>query len=106
MVISLSPLVFAQFVEHHVPQVIQRFSKLHRIDQGPASPVVAVVPVQIMAADQKRGNPPAVVPDPDPVQPGAHAQQKCALEQIGHFDGTFQRDLTSFQMIDFFGEMR
>jgi hypothetical protein len=39
-------------------------------------------------------------------QPAAHAQQKCTSEQIGHFDGTFQRDLTSFQLIDFLGEMR
>jgi hypothetical protein len=59
-----------------------------------------------LARDQKRGDRPAVVSDPHPVQPGAHAQQKCTLEQIGHFNGTFQRNLTSVQLIDFLGEMR
>jgi hypothetical protein len=96
MVISRSPLVFAQFVEHHVPQVIQRFSKLHRIDQGPAGPVVALKPVKVLARDQKRGDPPAVVSDLHPVETCAHAQQKRTLEQIGDFNGTFQWVLTSF----------
>jgi hypothetical protein len=104
--IIASPLVFAQLIEHHVPQVIQRFSKLHRVDQGTARPVIAVQLVQVGAGDQKRGDPPAVIAHPDPVQPGAHAQQKCAFKQIGHFNGTFQWDLTSFQLIDFFWEMR
>ena len=98
--------MLAQVVEHYVAQVVQRFSQLDRVDQGPAGPIVSVKPVQIRAGDQKRCDRPAVVSDPDLVKPAAHAQQKCALEQIGHFDGTFQRDLTSFQMIDFFGEMR
>jgi hypothetical protein len=106
MVICRSPLKFSQFVEHHVPQVVQRFTQLHRVDQGTAGPVIAVVPVQIGAGDQKCGDPPAVVPDPHAVQPGAHAQQKCPLKQIGHFKAAFQRDLTSFQLIDFLGEMR
>jgi hypothetical protein len=94
--IIASPLVFAQLIEHHVPQVIQRFSKLHRVDQGTARPVVAVQPVQILARDQKCGNAPAVGSDLNPVQPSAHAQQKCTLEQISDFDGTFQWVLTSF----------
>jgi hypothetical protein len=101
-----SPLLVAQVLEHHVPQMIQRFSQGNRIDQGPAGPVVAVQPVKIGAGNQKRCDRPAVVSDPHPVQPGAHAQQKCTLEQIGDFNGTFQGSLTSFQMIDFFGEMR
>jgi hypothetical protein len=39
-------------------------------------------------------------------QSAAAAQQKCALEQIGHFDGTLHKGLTSFQVLDFLGEMR
>jgi hypothetical protein len=96
----------AQFVEHHIPQMVQALSQLNRVDQGPAGPIVSVKPVQIRAGDQKRCDRPAVVSDPDLVQPGAHAQQKCTLEQIGDFNGTFQKDPTSFQLIDFFGEMR
>jgi hypothetical protein len=103
---SFSPLLVAQFVEHHIAQMIQGFSQLHRVDQRPAGPVIAVQPVQVLSRDQKRGDPPAVVSDPHPVQPGAHAQQKCALEQIGYFNGTLHKGLTSFQLIDFFGEMR
>jgi hypothetical protein len=62
--------------------------------------------IQVRAGDQKGGDAAAVVSDINPVQAAAHAQQKCAPEQIGHFDGSFQRDLTSFQVLDFFGEMR
>jgi hypothetical protein len=80
--IIASPLVFAQLIEHHVPQVIQRFSKLHWVDQGTAGPVVAVQPVQILSRDQKCGNAPAVVSDPHPVKPGAHAQQKCPSKKV------------------------
>jgi hypothetical protein len=102
----ISPLMVAQFVEHHIPQMVQALSQLNRVDQGPAGPVIAVQPVQIAAGNQKSCDRPAVVSDAHPVQPGAHAQQKCTLEQIGDFNGTFQKDLTSFQLIDFFGEMR
>jgi hypothetical protein len=79
---------------------------LHRVDQRPAGTPVAVEPVQIFAADQKRGHAPPVGSDPHPVQPPAHAQQKSALEQISHFDATLHKGLTSFQIFDFFGEMR
>jgi hypothetical protein len=106
MAIFFSPLLVAQFFKHHIPQMVQRFSKLHRVDQRPAGPVIALKPVQVLSRDQKRGNPPAVVSDPHPVETCAHAQQKRTLEQIGDFDGTFQWVLTSFQLIDFFGEMR
>jgi hypothetical protein len=102
----ISPLMVAQFVEHHIPQMVQALSQLNRVDQGPAGPVVAVVAGQVGPGDQKGCDCPAVVSDPDFVQPGAHAQQKCALEQIGDFNGTFQKDPTSFQLIVFFGEMR
>jgi hypothetical protein len=106
MVISFSPLVSSQLVEHHIPQMVQRFSKLQRIDQGAASPVVAVKALQILSGDQESGDPPAVVSDPHLGQLGPAAQQKCPFEQIGHFDGALHRDLTSFQLIDFLGEMR
>jgi hypothetical protein len=59
-------------------------------------PPAAVQPVQILSRDQKCGNAPAVGSDLNPVQPSAHAQQKCTLEQISDFDGTFQWVLTSF----------
>jgi hypothetical protein len=98
--------MFAQFVEHHIPQVVQRFSQLHRVDQGTAGPVIAVQTVQILSCDQKGSDPAAVVSDPHLHQIGPVAQQKCTLEQIGDFNGTFQRNLTSFQLLDLFGEMR
>jgi hypothetical protein len=102
--------VVAQFVEHHITQMIQRFPKLYRIDQGTTGPIVAVVAGQVRAGDQECGNAPAVGSDLYSIQPSAHAQQKRTLEQIGDFNGTFQRDLTSFQLIDLRvalqGEMR
>ena len=80
----------AQFFKHHIPQMVQRFSELHRVDQRPAGPVIALKPVQVLARDQKRGDPPAVVAHPYPVQPGAHAQQKRTFEQIGDFKAAFE----------------
>ena len=50
--------------------------------------------------------PATVISDLHPVQTGTHAQQKRTLEQIRDFNGTLQKALTSFQLIDFFGEMR
>jgi hypothetical protein len=82
MVISLSPLVFAQFVEHHVPQVVQRFSKLNRVDQGPAAPVVPVQPVQALARDQKTGDAFAVGAHPHFGQVAAVGQQKNPSEDV------------------------
>jgi len=102
----VSPLCLSQFVEHHVAQVVQRFSQLHRVDQGSAGAVVAVQPVQVRTGDQKGCDPAAVVADLDLFQSAATAQQKCTLEQISHFDGTLHKGFTSFQMLDFFGEMR
>jgi hypothetical protein len=117
MVISRSPLsprrsflhslgVSAQLIEHHIPKVVQAFAKLHRIDQRPAGPVIVVQLVQILSCDQECGDPPAVSPDPDLIQPASHAQQKRAFKQIGYFKAAFQRVITSFQQIDFLGEMR
>jgi hypothetical protein len=87
----------AQFVEHHVSQVIQGFSQLYRIDQGTAGPVIAVQPVQIRTGNQECGDPPAVLPNPDFIQSAAHTQQKRALKQIRHFNGCFQKALTPLQ---------
>jgi len=44
--------------------MVQRFPKLQRIDQGLAGPVIPVQLVQILAGDQKRSNPSAIVADP------------------------------------------
>jgi hypothetical protein len=103
-IISRSPL--SQFAEHYVPQVVQAFSQLYRVDQSPAAPVIAVQTVQIIARDQKRGDAAAVGPNPNARQIAAAGQKIGATEQIGDFNGTFQRNLTSFQLIDFLGEMR
>jgi hypothetical protein len=91
-----SRISFSKFAEHHVPQVVQAFSKLHRVDQGAAAPVIVVQAVQITTGDQKRGDPAAACPDPHACQIAAAGKQVCATEQIGDFDGTFQKDLTSF----------
>jgi hypothetical protein len=72
----------AQVVEHHVAQVVQRFSQLDRVDQGPAAPVVAVKTLQIGAGDQKAGDTPAAASHPHPGQPAAHAQQKGASKKV------------------------
>jgi len=86
--------------------MVQAFSKLQRINQRLAGPVIAVQFFKVRAGYQKSGYPTAIVSDPDFVQTCAHAKQKCALKQVGHFKGSVQKDLTSFQLIDFFGEMR
>jgi hypothetical protein len=79
-IISLSPL--SQFAEHHVPQVVQAFSQLDRVDQGTSAPVIAVQTIQIMAGDQKRGDPAAACPDPDFRQDPAAGQKVCAPEKV------------------------
>jgi hypothetical protein len=95
-----------QFAEHYVPQVVQAFSQLYRIDQSPAAPVIAVQTVQIIARDQKRGDAAAVGPDPYFGQAAAAGQKVCATKQVRHFKGAFQKSLTSFQPVDFLVEMR
>jgi hypothetical protein len=82
MAIFFSPLVLAQFSEHHVPQMVQTLSELNRVDQGAAAAVVAVQPVQILAGDQKRSNAPAVGPDPYVCQAAAAGKQVCAFEKV------------------------
>jgi hypothetical protein len=93
MVISFSPLLFgvafmrsriafSKFVEHHVPQVVQRFSKLHRVDQGTAGPVVPVKPFQVLTRDKEGGNGLSVVADPDFGQVTTHAQQKSTPKKV------------------------
>jgi len=81
-IISRSPLRFSQFVEHHIPQVVQRLSQLNRVDQGSAGAVVAVQTVQILARNQKGGDPAAVVSDPHFGQVAPFAQQKSALKKV------------------------
>jgi hypothetical protein len=92
----ISPLCLSQFVKHHVPQVVQRFSQLHRVDQGSAGAVVVVKTFQVLSRYQERGDPAAVVSNAHLIQPATHAQQKGPLEQIGHFDGTLHNGFTSF----------
>ncbi len=54
--------------------MIQAFTKFQRIDQRSASPVIVVKSFQVGACDQERGDPPAVIADPDFGQIAAHAQ--------------------------------
>ncbi len=71
--------------------MVQAFTKLQRINQRPAGTIIAVKSLQVGACDQERGNPPAVVADPDFGQIAAHAKQKCAFKQVGHFKGALQK---------------
>jgi hypothetical protein len=62
--------------------MVQRFSKLQRIDQRPAGPVVPVQLVQVLARDQERGDALAIVPDTDLGQIAAAAQKKRSSKYV------------------------
>jgi len=71
--------------------MVQAFSKLQWIDQCAAGTIITVKPFQIAPCNQERGNPPSVIADPNFGQIAAHAQQKCASKQVGHFKGALQK---------------
>jgi len=81
--ISRSPLLGSQFFKKDISQMVQRFPKLQRIDQGLARPVIPVQLVQILAGDQKRSNPSAVVADPHIAQITAVAQKERSSKNVG-----------------------
>jgi hypothetical protein len=62
--------------------MVQRFSKLHRVDQGPAGPIVPVKPFQVVTRNKEGCDALSIVADPDVGQVTAHAQQKCAPEKV------------------------
>ena len=45
--------------------MVQAFTKLQRVDQRAAGPVIAVKSLQVGACNQECGDPPAVGADPD-----------------------------------------
>lgn len=71
--------------------MVQALTKLQRINQRLACPVIAVQFFKVRSGYQKSGYLTAIVPDLYLNQTCAHAQQKCASKQIGHFKGTSQR---------------
>jgi hypothetical protein len=68
-----SRIVFSQFLKHDIPQMVQAFTKLQWINQRSAATIIVVKPLQVGACDQERGNPPAIIADPDFGQIAAHA---------------------------------
>jgi hypothetical protein len=62
--------------------VIKRLPELKRVHQGLAAPVVPVQLVQAVARDQKRGDPLAVVSNPDSAKIPALAQKERPPEDI------------------------
>jgi hypothetical protein len=94
-----SRISLSKFAEHRVAQVIQTFSQLDRVDQRPAATVIAVQTVKVRTGDQKRGDPAAVGSDPNARQAATAGQKVCATEQIRHFNGAFQRSLTSSPLV-------
>jgi hypothetical protein len=89
-------LALSQFFKKHVSQMVQAFSKLQRVDQGLASPVVHFQLFKISAGDGKSGDTPLARLDADAVKVAATGQQVGAFEQVGLFDGTLHRRFTSF----------
>ena len=67
--------------------MVQRFPELQRIDQRPAGPIIPVQLVQILAGDQKRSNPSAIVADPHITQITAVAQKECPFKICLWFQG-------------------
>jgi hypothetical protein len=97
---------FSQFVKKHVSKMVQALSKLQRVDQGRAPAVVHFQLFKVAAGDRKGGYAPVARFDADAAKIAAAGQQKGAFEQVGLFDGTLHGRITSFQMLDFFREMR
>jgi len=62
--------------------MVQRLPKLQRIDQSLTGSVIPVQLVQILAGDQKRSNPSAVVADPHITQITAVAQKERSSEDV------------------------
>jgi hypothetical protein len=52
------------------------------VHRAPAGAVIIVQSIQIRAGDQKRGDPAAVVADPDFCQVAPFAQQKSAPKKV------------------------
>jgi hypothetical protein len=86
--------------------VVQAFSQLQRVHQGLAAPVVHFQFAEIAAGDGKGCNAPVSRFDADAVKVAAAGQQVGAFEQVGLFNGTLHGRFTSFQILDFFREMR
>ncbi len=62
--------------------MVQRFSKLQRIDQSLPGPVIPVQLVQILAGNQKRSNPSAVAADAHITQITAVAQKERSSKNV------------------------
>ncbi len=80
--IILVPLLCSQILEQNVSQVIQRFSELDRVHQGVAADIGPIVPVQVLAAKKESDDLFAAVAEPDARKVAAHAQIKCASEDV------------------------
>ena len=62
--------------------MVQRFSELQRIDQGPAVSILFVQSIQATAGEQEAGNSFAIVPEADPAQLTTPAQKKRSSKNV------------------------
>ena len=62
--------------------MVQRFSKLQRVDQGLPVSILFVQLIQVPAGEQERGNPSAISPEADPAQLTTPAQKKCPSKNV------------------------
>jgi hypothetical protein len=104
--ISRSPLLGSQFFKKDVSQMVQRFPELQRIDQGLTRPVIPIQLVQILAGDQKRGNPSAIVADPHITQITAVAQKERSSEDVRRLKAVGFQASHLLSVLDFFWKIR
>jgi hypothetical protein len=64
--------------------MVQRFPELQRIDQGLTISVISIQFDQILAGDQKRSNPSAIVADPHITHITAVAQKERSSKNVCH----------------------
>jgi hypothetical protein len=74
--------MFSQVCKQDVPQVVQRFSELDRVHQSMTAHIGFVMSVQIVSTEVEHGDLLAACLEPDGGEIPAHAQVKCASEDV------------------------
>jgi len=76
--------------------MIQRFSKLQRIDQSLAVSILLIQLIQAPAGEHKRGNPFAIAPEADPAQLTTSAQKERSSKNVSGLKAVFDQKITPF----------
>jgi hypothetical protein len=76
--------------------MVERFLQQDRINQSLTFVVIQIQAADVFALDREGHGPVIILPDPEPGQPSALAQEKCAPKDVRGFDHAPHRLITSF----------